>query len=343
VDSPFHFAFRDPRRLPRPLLRVDEGAAGYGSRPVLAGLRMTLSPGDRLGLLGPNGAGKSTLIKLLAGDLPLLEGREERAADLAVGYFAQHQLDQLHPEHSPLEHLAQLDRQAAEQSLRDYLGGFGFQGDRALEPVAPLSGGEKARLALALLVYRRPNLLLLDEPTNHLDLEMRLALGQALQEFAGAMVIVSHDRHLLRITTDELLLVHGGGVEPFEGSLDDYPAWLQARNRPEPVERPAAQAAPSRKDRKRLEAERRRMLQPMRDQARSLESEVERLTREQTALETRLADPALYAAEAKEALKAALGQKSEVDRALEEAEERWLDALEALEEAAGAARTDGGG
>ncbi len=266
VDSPFHFAFPQPDRLPNPLLRLDEASAGYAGSAVIEGLELSLSPGDRVGLLGPNGAGKSTLIKLLAGGMQPLSGRIERAADLAVGYFAQHQLDQLHSGHTPLEHLLQVAPRATEQSLRDFLGGFGFAGDRALEPVAPFSGGEKARLALALLVYRRPNLLLLDEPTNHLDLEMRHALGQALLEFEGAMVIVSHDRHLLRITSDRLLLVNAGRVEEFRDSLDEYPRWLASRSTPEPVPSERADAAHTagmRKERKRAEAERRRGLQPL--------------------------------------------------------------------------------
>ncbi len=235
VDSPFHFAFKPPAKNPRPLLRLDEAAAGYGDTAIFSDARFSLNPGDRVGLLGPNGAGKSTLIKLLAGDLTPLAGERLAAQDLAIGYFAQHQLEQLHPAHSALEHLQQLDPKASEQSLRDFIGGFGFNGDRATCPVAPFSGGEKARLVLALLVYQKPNLLLLDEPTNHLDLEMRLALAEALQDFAGAMVIVSHDRHLLRVTCDQLVLVHGGRVREFDGDLDDYPAWLAQQQRDAPA------------------------------------------------------------------------------------------------------------
>jgi ATP-binding cassette subfamily F protein 3 len=336
VDSPFHFAFPRPERLPNPLLRLEATSAGYGGKAVVQGLDLCLSPGDRIGLLGPNGAGKSTLIKLLAGTLDPLGGRIERAADLSVGYFAQHQLDQLHPGHTPLDHLLQIASGATEQSLRDFLGGFGFAGDRALEPVAPFSGGEKARLALALLIYRRPNLLLLDEPTNHLDLEMRHALGQALLEFEGAMVIVSHDRHLLRITTDRLLLVNAGRAEDFQDSLDEYPRWLAARSDPEPASfgrQEAPHTAGVRKERKRAEAERRHSLQPLKRRVADLEAEVERLSTEQASLEQRLGDMSLYADNRKEELKGLLADKARIDKALAEAETNWLGACETLEAA----------
>ncbi len=242
VDSPFHFAFRAPPSLPRPLLVLEGGRAGYGERLVLDRIKLDLVPGDRVGLLGPNGAGKSTLIKILAGRLPLLAGEQRLAQGLRVGYFAQHQMDQLRPDESPLKHLQRLAPEATEQMLRDYLGGFDFAGDKALEPVAPFSGGEKARLALALVIWGRPNLLLLDEPTNHLDLEMREALSEALQDYEGALVVVSHDRHLLRVTVDQLLLVDGGRVVPFDGDLDDYPAWLLRRQ--SRLEQAAAEVAP---------------------------------------------------------------------------------------------------
>ena len=243
VDSPFHFAFRTPPSLPRPLLVLEGGRAGYGERLVLDKVKLDLVPGDRVGLLGPNGAGKSTLIKVLAGQLPLLAGEQRLAQGLRVGYFAQHQMDQLRPDDSPLKHLQRLAPEATEQGLRDYLGGFDFAGDKALEPVAPFSGGEKARLALALVIWGRPNLLLLDEPTNHLDLEMREALSEALQEYEGALVVVSHDRHLLRTTVDQLLLVDAGRVAPFDGDLDDYPAWLLRRQTR--LDQAAAEVAPA--------------------------------------------------------------------------------------------------
>ncbi len=342
VDSPFHFQFQSPEKTPNPLLRMEQAAAGYEEHTVLEGLSLTLAPGDRIGLLGHNGAGKSTLIKLLAGQLNPLSGQRETAQDLNIGYFAQHQLEQLHPEHTPLEHLRQLDRTAPEQSLRDFLGGFGFSGERAESPVKPFSGGEKARLVLALLVYRRPNLLLLDEPTNHLDLEMRHALSQALQEYEGAMVLISHDRHLLRITSDQLLLVHGGAVTEFKGDLDDYPRWL-AENRVlengsrEPAA-PKEHGASARKERKRQQAEQRRQLQPLRKRLQQAEQRVTELAGKQQELEQRLAQPELYHDENREQLKQLMSEKAQLDRALNEAEEAWLlagEALEAAEENAG--------
>ncbi|MDJ0740725.1 MAG: ATP-binding cassette domain-containing protein [Gammaproteobacteria bacterium] len=342
VDSPFRFAFREPAKNPHPLLTLDHCAAGYADTRVIDGVRLVFNPGDRVGLLGPNGAGKSTLIKLLAGELAPLAGECSPAKHLAIGYFAQHQLEQLHPAHSPLEHLQQLDPQASEQALRDYLGGFGFVGDKALEAVAPFSGGEKSRLVLALLIYRRPNLLLLDEPTNHLDLEMRQALATALQDFAGAMVLVSHDRHLLRVSCDRLLLVHGGRVDEFGDALDAYPAWL-TRHGAQAARRPGAggdeprDSADARKARKRDEAERRRQLQPLKKAVERAEARLERLQAEQQALEDELADGALYEAGNKERLAELLRRKAGIDRDVEDGELEWLRAVDALETAGAAA------
>jgi ATP-binding cassette subfamily F protein 3 len=333
VDAPFSFRLREPAGLPRPLLLLEEVAVGYGERPVLRGLNLGFTPGDRVGLLGPNGAGKSTLIKLLAGTLPLQSGRRLPAQALEVGYFAQHQMDQLRPEDSPLAHLQRLAPDRGEQELRDYLGGFAFVGDKALDPVAPFSGGEKARLALALLIWRRPNLLLLDEPTNHLDLEMRHALSEALQEFEGALVVVSHDRHLLRITSEELLLVDRGDVVPFAGDLDEYPAWLAGRQAnqeqvPVPTSGPGSV---SRKEQRRQEAEQRRRLQPLRSRLRDLERRLSELTDRRGELELELAAPALYEPSEKARLLVLLERKNRLDADLEEAEIAWLETGEELE------------
>ena len=336
VDSPFHFRFRTPEKTPNPLLRLENLSCGYGDTPIINRANLDLSPGDRIGLLGPNGAGKTTLIKVLAGELAPLSGQLTTAQDLKTGYFAQHQLEQLQPEHSPLEHLLQLDKQASEQELRDYLGGFGFPGDYALRKTAPFSGGEKSRLALALLIYQRPNLLLLDEPTNHLDLEMRQALSMALQEFQGAMVIVSHDRHLLRVTTDRLLLVHQATVDDFPGSLDDYPKWLsEAARAPEPIEpRPAvSNSAANKKALKRQQAAKRSQLQPLRKAVNQAEQQLGALHEKQHELEQALAEPALYEEQQKERLKSLLIEKSQIDQACSEQEQAWLEASEALEAA----------
>ena len=338
VDSPFRFRLLAPEKLPRPLLRLDDVSVGYGATTVLGQVRLSISPGDRIGLLGPNGAGKSTLIKLLAGQLEPKSGELTAARDLKVGYFAQHQVEQLHPEHSPLEHLAQLDPRARESELRNWLGGFGFPGDTVFMKTAPFSGGEKSRLALALLVYQRPNLLLLDEPTNHLDLEMRQALAVALQDFAGAMVIVSHDRHLLRVSTDQLLLVHGGRVAEFDGGLDDYPAWLadQSRGRRRtPGSRENADAG-DRKARKRREAELRQLVAPLRQRIQKYEREMESLQAARSRLQERLADSSLYETGDGDVLRRLLAEQADTEAQLGEAESRWLEACEALERHQGA-------
>lgn len=345
VDSPFHFSFKPPEKNPHPLLQILDCNAGYADKLILRHAKMVLTPGDRVGLLGPNGAGKSTLIKLLAGELSAGGGERICAKDLKIGYFAQHQLEQLHPEHSPVEHLQQLDPKVGEQDARDYLGGFGFLGDKALEKVAPFSGGEKSRLVLALTVYQRPNLLLLDEPTNHLDLEMRQALATALQDFEGAMVIVSHDRHLLRTSCDQLELVHDGRIETFKDDLDAYPAWLAAQNRQanntakqqadvgNVQAKDNQESAEARKARKRQEAERRKQLQPLKKAVDKAEKSLEKWQNQQSTLEQQLADNDLYQAQHKDKLTELLQQKAEADRQVEDAEMDWLRAMDDLESA----------
>jgi ATP-binding cassette subfamily F protein 3 len=219
VDTPFSFGFEPPRSAPNPLIAFEGATVGYGEQDVLTAVTISIVPGARVGLLGRNGAGKSTFIKALVGAAPLRQGQRREGRGLAIGYFAQHQLETLRADETPLQHLTRIDPSAREQDLRDFLGLFGFAGDQALAPVGPFSGGERSRLALALIVRARPNLLLLDEPTNHLDLEMRHALTLALQEYEGAVVLVSHDRHMLRTTAEELWLVADGRVEPFDGDL----------------------------------------------------------------------------------------------------------------------------
>ncbi|RUQ31690.1 MAG: ATP-binding cassette domain-containing protein [Candidatus Competibacteraceae bacterium] len=336
VDSPFEFSFVEPERLPNPLLAVEKVAAGYAGRRVLENVNLVIGSGARLGLLGPNGAGKSTLIKLLAGVLPPLAGQIETGQGLSIGYFAQHQLEQLRPDWSPLRHLQQSEQRASDQQLRDFLGGFGFAGERALDPVAPFSGGEKARLALALLIWQRPNLLLLDEPTNHLDLDMRHALTLALQDYPGALIVVSHDRHLLRTVTDELLLVAEGRTQPFDGDLDDYRDWLNARQRAaDPRNASNGNSAVDRRDQKRQDAERRQQRaaqrKPLEQKIKKIEQRMDQLHAEQQTLDAALADPASYDDANKTRLKTWLLRKGETDRELAELEEEWLALHEALE------------
>ncbi len=337
ADSPFQFEFPLPAKLPHPLLQLENVAVGYADRTILSEVNLSLAPGDRLGLLGPNGAGKSTLIKLLAGAIAAQSGKRLPAPDLDVGYFAQHQLEQLDAAASPLLHLQRLNPRASEQSLRDFLGGFGFAGERADSPVAPFSGGEKARLVLAMLVYQAPNLLLLDEPTNHLDLEMRLALELALQDYPGAVVLVSHDRHLLRTVTDRFLLVAAGRAEPFDGDLDDYRRWLEQRER-ETTSRDTesedkAHSAGARRDRKRQEAEQRQRLQPLRNELKKLDAQLEKLQTRQAELVAALGDGMLYEAPRKDRLQKLLTEKAELDRELSATEERWLEISEIIEQA----------
>jgi ATP-binding cassette, subfamily F, member 3 len=330
ADEEFDFTFAPPQRLPSPLLRLDEVAAGYGERIVLCSVRLSLEPGDRIGLLGPNGAGKSTLMRLLAGELAPLSGELLRAPQLHVGYFAQHQLEQLDPNVSPLLHFQRLDPSANEQALRNFLGGFNFIGERVFEAVAPFSGGEKARLALALIVYRKPNLLLLDEPTNHLDLDMRRALELALQDFAGALVLVSHDRHLIAASCDELWQVADGRCAAFDGDLEDYARSLGARRRPS---QPRAETAngQTEKERRRAGAALRAQQKPLRNAVRALEDEMKDLHRRLVDMERILADPALYDSERRTEAPGLVRERSELQKRLATVEEQWLSAAGALE------------
>ncbi|EBL8946403.1 ABC transporter ATP-binding protein, partial [Salmonella enterica] len=337
VDNPFHFSFRAPESLPNPLLKMEKVSAGYGDRIILESIKLNLVPGSRIGLLGRNGAGKSTLIKLLAGELEPLHGEIGLAKGIKLGYFAQHQLEFLRADESPLQHMARLAPQELEQKLRDYLGGFGFQGDKVTEETQRFSGGEKARLVLALIVWQRPNLLLLDEPTNHLDLDMRQALTEALIDFEGALVVVSHDRHLIRSTTDDLYLVHDKKVEPFDGDLEDYQQWLsdvqkqenQADNAPKENN---ANSAQSRKDQKRREAELRTLTQPLRKEITRLEKEMEKLNAQLAQAEEKLGDSSLYDPSRKAEMTECLQLQASAKSGLEACEMAWLEAQEQLEQ-----------
>ncbi len=341
VDNPFTFQFRDPLSLPNPLLSLDKASAGYGEGEsaveILQKIKLNLVPGSRIGLLGKNGAGKSTLIKLLAGELTALCGQVQLAKGVQLGYFAQHQLDTLRAEESALWHLQKIAPQQTEQQLRDYLGGFAFHGDKVNQMVASFSGGEKARLVLALIVWQRPNLLLLDEPTNHLDLDMRQALTEALVDYQGSLVVVSHDRHLLRNTVEEFYLVHDKQVEEFKGDLDDYQKWLNEVNAQTSAKSSESavnfkeNSSQNRKEQKRKEAELRQQTAPLRKKITQFEAEMERLQRQLVEIEQQLGDTELYAAENKEKLTALLATQTRNKKMLEEVEMQWFEVQEELE------------
>ena len=336
IQSPFNFHFREPNKLPERLLSTRHVSLGYDGVSLLENVDLLLHPGDRIGLIGPNGAGKSTLIRFLAGELPALSGEQTRAQYLRIGYFAQHQVEQLHMEQSALQHLRLLDKQVREQELRNYLGSFGFPNERIEEPVAPFSGGEKARLVLALLIYQKPNLLLLDEPTNHLDLEMRHALSVALQEFSGAMVIVSHDRHLLKTVTDQLMIVNQGAVSAYDGDLDDYTRWIQNQDQQEPASTADTDTGNlSRKDQRRQEAEQRKRLQPLKKKLDEWEKKLKTLAQQREQVNTELADPALYEDPASDSVRELMRKKSQLDDEVEQCEMNWLEAAEEYEQAKG--------
>lgn len=333
AESGVDFHFLTPEKLPNPLLTLRETKAGYGDTVILENIKLNLVPGTRLGLLGRNGAGKSTLIKVLAGDIPPLAGERSVNPGLRIGYFAQHQLETLDLEASALLHLQRLDAKATEQQLRDFLGSFGFSGDQATRSVAPMSGGEKARLALALIIYQRPNLLLLDEPTNHLDLGLRDALVAALQEYEGALIVVSHDRHLLRTTVDEFCLVADGNAALFDGDLDAYHEWLQQQAANDKrSEQPANRQRDDRKQQKRREADIRQKTKPLRQQAEKAEKRIQALEDTLTDVHEKLSDTTLYEDANKAQLQQLLDQQAQAQKDLQEQEAKWMEAEEALVE-----------
>ena len=358
----FQFEFREPDRAPNPLLVLEDVVAGYhtdeGDKPILRDINLNLQAGQRIGLLGVNGAGKSTLIKTIAAELTPLTGDAHWGKGLAIGYFAQHQVEMLRHDQSPLWHLAKIAPTVREQELRNFLGGFNFPGTMVSSPIAPFSGGEKARLALALIVWQKPNLLLLDEPTNHLDLETREALTVALAQFEGTLVLVSHDRHLLRATTEEFLIVADGSLKPFDGDLDDYRDWLfktklaiakpakPGKPEPEPValiqqsEIPESAPEPvlstaERKEQKRQEAESRQRLsaqrKPIETRIKRLEEKMAKANARKGEIDGLLADSAIYAEEKKEALKSHLFEQATLAKELDHLEEEWLEQQAELE------------
>ncbi len=354
----FQFEFREPERAPNPLLVLEDVEAGYrtedGDKAILDQINLNLQVGQRIGLLGVNGAGKSTLIKTIAGELAPLSGDAHWGKGLVIGYFAQHQVEMLRHDQSPLWHLAKIAPNVREQELRNFLGGFNFPGTMVSSPIAPFSGGEKARLALALIVWQRPNLLLLDEPTNHLDLETREALTVALAQFEGTLVLVSHDRHLLRATTEEFLIVADASLKPFDGDLDDYRDWLfktkLATARPgkpakpgkvvawaEPSEARATPPPPAieRREQKREEAAARQRLsaqrKPVENRIKRLEEQMARGNARRAELETLITHPELYEENRKEDLKARLFEQANLLKELERLEAEWMAQQEVLD------------
>ena len=358
IDSPFEFSFREPDAKPRQLIHLKEANLGYETKTILEKVEWRLFYGDKIGLLGPNGAGKSTLVKSLAGTLALQSGGRYEGQGLKIGYFAQHQVEQLRTQESPLQHMKRLDPGTREQEFRNFLGGFDFRGQQADASIAPFSGGEKARLALALIVWQKPNLLLLDEPTNHLDIEMREAVAEALQEFDGTLVVVAHDRHLLKATTDQLWIVADGTVAEFDGDLDDYKQWAkeyvkkqQAQQRrgsqakSVPVTAPVVEVAvkvdavvlpADRKDQKRQQAASRQSVanarKPLEQKLAKLETEMKTLTAERDNIVQWLATEDAYAEESKPRLQEMLKRQGEVVTLLADVEWKWFEVQQKLEE-----------
>ncbi len=344
VDHLFKFSFREPDALPNPLVSITNADIGYDAEPVLKGISLSIQSGDRLGLLGANGAGKSTLIKAIVGDLSLQTGERLPAQKLKLGYFAQHQVDQLRDEHTALQAMMDCDAKLSDSEARNYLGGFGFSGDQALQSAKTMSGGERARLALALIVYTKPNLLLLDEPTNHLDIQMRDALAEALQHYTGALVVISHDRSLLRSVVDDLVLVADGKVEPFDDDLDGYARWLSDyRNRATTSSQEQATGDDEivtngsqnedRKQRRRDEAESRAKLRPMRKAIQQTERKLERGVTQLAATRDRLASNELYNPENKSMLTELLATEAEQKQQVSALEDELLEQMDALEQA----------
>lgn len=319
IDSPFSFSFYPCPRASSPLINADKVTAGYDAqKPILKKMNLILNPGDRIALLGPNGEGKSTLIKTLTGSLPPIDGQIHHSTHLKIGYYAQHQLEELDYRLSPVETIQALSPEAREQTIRDYLGGFAFIGDMATNPIHHFSGGEKARLALAKLVWLKPNLLLLDEPTNHLDLEMRAAIEIALQSYEGALILISHDRHLLRTTVDDFYLVYQQAVQPFKGDLDDYHQWLLSRESGKESNQPA-------------NANQYREKKTLQNRIKKLEQMIDQHHQRLSDLETTLADLSLYEESQKNKLQTLLAQQKTLQRELSSIEDEWMEHANTLE------------
>ena len=332
VDSPFYFNFPPPKKANGALVNISQAELGHDGKTILSHVNVDLHPGTRIGLLGPNGAGKSTLINSLTGDLALINGVRVYGENLKIGYFAQHQLEVLDLQASPFLHIQRISPKATDQQIRNFLGGFDFHNDKALDPIRDFSGGEKARVALAMIVWQKPNLLLLDEPTNHLDLEMRHALTMALQGYQGALVVISHDRHLLRNTVDEFFLVAEGAVREFDGDLNDYQKWLKNYSRITDVVEPAVIEAPVDKKLSRQEsAEKRKKRDPITKQIKQIEAKIEKLQKSISDIEVTLSDGNIYTEDNKLQLKDVLAKQAEVKKNLSDYEEQWLEFQDQLE------------
>ncbi len=338
VDSPFRFHFIEAKKQPQHLLGLTDASVGYGEDVILDKINLNLSAGDRIGLLGVNGAGKSTLVKALSTGSTMLSGERVLSKDTKIGYFAQHQLELLRPGDTPIDHLRDYAPGDREQEHRNYLGSFGFSGERIFEPVGPFSGGEKARLVLALMIRQGPNLLLLDEPTNHLDLEMRQALSVALIEYTGALVVISHDRHLLRSVCDELLIVHNGIVDRFTQSLDDYPAWLKEQEEKSELViamRQDKAAKPiNKKQQRQKQAQRRQRLKPLYDKIKEVEKNLVISRSKLFEYDQRLADETIYTdADRKDEVTQLVQDQAAAKSEIDALEWDWLEANEKLEQA----------
>ena len=332
VDSQFSFHFRTPETLPYPLLSITDSDCGYGSSKILSQVSMTLVPGTRIGLLGRNGAGKSTLIKTLAGDIKRLTGERFAAQELSIGYFSQHQLEQLHFGSSAVEHILRAKPDYTELQARNFLGSFGFSGDKALSVVDTMSGGEKARLVLALIVLHKPQLLLLDEPTNHLDLEMRQALVMALQDFEGAIILIAHDRYLLESCVDEFFLVGQGKVVEFKGDIDDYHQWLhQDKKQSSDKATPDKPNTIDKKAQRQQQAQLRKKTAPLRKQVEQLSKKIDHWQQALSQVEAILADPAIYQHDNKTKLTEHLKEQAQLKADIEDAEMTWFDLEEQIE------------
>lgn len=332
ADSPFKFHFKDPGQCPNPIIYIEDGTVAYGEKIIVKNINFSISPKDRIGLLGPNGAGKSSFIKLLAGELAIADGICQMGSGIKIGYFAQHQIDRLELAESPLHHMRKIAPHTREQDLRAYLGSFAFVGNRVMEAVKNFSGGEKSRLALALLIWQQPNLLLLDEPTNHLDLEMRQALSMALQEYDGAMIIVSHDRFLIKTTVDQLMLIANQELKSFDGDLDDYQKWLlDYRRQVSNQNSTGEKSGLSRKEQRQQNAEQRDQRRPLIEKIKKLEDKLGRLQKTETALELKLADNTLYEEANKPKLQQLLAEQAAIKKQLTAVEAEWVQAGDELE------------